>query len=63
MEAIRVQGSRLLSEAFQNTGTNHLGLLYGLTRLLRRQRIPFWQSQGCINRGALASGSLNRKSR
>lgn len=63
MEAIRVQGSRLLSEAFQNAGTNHLGLLYGPTRLLRRQRIPFWQSQGCINRDATASGSLNRKSR
>ena len=63
MEAIRVQGSRLLSEAFQNTGTNHLGLLYGPTRLLRRQRMSFRHSRGRINRGALASGSLNRKSR
>lgn len=63
MEAVCVQGSRLLSETFQNMGTNHLGLLYGPTRLLRRQRILFWQSRGCINRGALASGSLNRKSR
>lgn len=63
MEAIRVQGSRLLSEAFQNTGTNHLGLLYGPTRLLRRQRMPFRHSQGRINRDATASGSLNRKSR
>lgn len=63
MEAIRVQGSRLLSETFQNTGTNHLGLLYGPTRLLRRQRMPFRHSQGRINRDATASGSLNRKSR
>lgn len=63
MEAVRVQGSRLLSEAFQNTGTNHLGLLYGPTRLFRRQRMPFRHSQGRINRDATAFGSLNRKSR
>lgn len=61
MEAVCIQGSRLLSEAFQNTGTNHLGLLYGPTRLLRRQRIPFRHSQGRINWDMSASGSLNRK--